>query len=96
MALGKGKYVQVEIPMSLNLPDAERMVQAATRSGRICMVTHTRCFSSPHREIRKRVQEGTFHLHHMVVGDDVTCIIPYEPRSRLRAAFFFALHRLVC
>ena len=67
MALGKGKHVQVEIPMSLNLPDAERMVQAATRSGRICMVTHTRRFSSPHREIRKRVQEGTFHLHHMVV-----------------------------
>jgi len=67
MALGKGKHVQVEIPMSLNLLDAQRMVQAATRSGRICMVTHTRRFSSPHREIRKRVQEGTFHLHHMVV-----------------------------
>ena len=31
------------------------------------MVTHTRRFSSPHREIRKRIQEGTFHLHHMVV-----------------------------
>jgi 2-hydroxy-4-carboxymuconate semialdehyde hemiacetal dehydrogenase len=67
MALGKGKHVQVEIPMSLNLPDAERMVQAARRSGKICMVTHTRRFSSPHREIRRRIQEGTFHLHHMVV-----------------------------
>src|SRR5215470_16206363 len=32
MALGQGKHVQVEIPMSLNLPDAERMVQAAMRS----------------------------------------------------------------
>ena len=31
------------------------------------MVTHTRRFSSPHREIRRRIQEGTFHLHHMVV-----------------------------
>jgi 2-hydroxy-4-carboxymuconate semialdehyde hemiacetal dehydrogenase len=31
------------------------------------MVTHTRRFSSPHREIRTRVREGTFHLHHMVV-----------------------------
>jgi len=67
LALGKGKHVQVEIPMSLNLPDADRMVQAAKRSGKICMVTHTRRFSSPHREIRRRVQEGTFHLHHMVV-----------------------------
>jgi 2-hydroxy-4-carboxymuconate semialdehyde hemiacetal dehydrogenase len=31
------------------------------------MVTHTRRFSSPHREIRRRIRDGTFHLHHMVV-----------------------------
>ena len=67
MALERGKHVQVEIPMSLNLPDAGRMVEAAKRSRKICMVTHTRRFSSPHREIRRRIQEGTFHLHHMVV-----------------------------
>src|SRR5919204_6338404 len=67
LALGKGKHVQVEIPMSLNLPDAQRIVDAAKKSGKVCMVTHTRRFSSPHREIRRRVQEGTFHLHHMVV-----------------------------
>ena len=34
MALGKGKHVQVEIPMSLNLPDAERIVAAATSVGK--------------------------------------------------------------
>jgi 2-hydroxy-4-carboxymuconate semialdehyde hemiacetal dehydrogenase len=67
MALGKGKHVQVEIPMSLNLHDAERIVDATRQSEKICMVTHTRRFSSPHREIRRRIQEGTFHLHHMVV-----------------------------
>jgi 2-hydroxy-4-carboxymuconate semialdehyde hemiacetal dehydrogenase len=67
MALSKGKHVQVEIPMSLNLPDAQRMVEGAKRSGRVCMVTHSRRFSSPHREIRRRVREGSFHLHHMVV-----------------------------
>jgi 2-hydroxy-4-carboxymuconate semialdehyde hemiacetal dehydrogenase len=67
LALAKGKHVQVEIPMSLNLPDAERMVEAARKSGKVCMVTHTRRFSSPHREIRRRIREGTFHLHHMVV-----------------------------
>jgi 2-hydroxy-4-carboxymuconate semialdehyde hemiacetal dehydrogenase len=66
-ALSKGKHVQVEIPMSLNLADAQRMADAARSSGRICMVTHTRRFSSPHREIRRRIQDGTFHLHHMVV-----------------------------
>jgi len=67
LALSKGKHVQVEIPMSLNLADAERIVDAARRSGTICMVTHTRRFSSPHREIRNRMRNGTFHLHHMVV-----------------------------
>jgi 2-hydroxy-4-carboxymuconate semialdehyde hemiacetal dehydrogenase len=31
------------------------------------MVTHTRRFAAPHREIRRRIQEGSFHLQHMVV-----------------------------
>jgi len=67
LALGRGKHVQVEIPMSLSLSDSQRMVDATKASGRTCMVTHTRRFSSPHREIRRRIREGTFHLHHMVV-----------------------------
>jgi 2-hydroxy-4-carboxymuconate semialdehyde hemiacetal dehydrogenase len=67
LSLSKGKHVQVEIPMSLNLPDAERMLDASSKSGTVCMVTHTRRFSSPHREIRRRVREGSFHLQHMVV-----------------------------
>ena len=67
LALSKRKHVQVEIPMSLNLADAEAIVDAARRSGTICMVTHTRRFSAPHREIRRRIQDGTFHLYHMVV-----------------------------
>jgi 2-hydroxy-4-carboxymuconate semialdehyde hemiacetal dehydrogenase len=67
LALGKGKHVQVEIPMSLNLPDAHRLLDAAKKAGKVCMVTHTRRFSSPHREIRRRIREGTFHLYHMVV-----------------------------
>ena len=67
MALGKGKHVQVEIPMSLNLPDAQDMLAAARKAGKVCMVTHTRRFSSPHREMKKRIREGTFHLYHLVV-----------------------------
>jgi 2-hydroxy-4-carboxymuconate semialdehyde hemiacetal dehydrogenase len=67
MALNKGKHVQVEIPMALNLADAQHMLDVAKQAGKVCMVTHTRRFASPHREIRKRIQEGTFHLHHMVV-----------------------------
>jgi len=67
LALNKKKHVQVEIPMSLSLPDARKIVDAQKQSGKYCMVTHTRRFAAPHREIRKRIQNGTFHLHHMIV-----------------------------
>lgn len=67
MALRKGKHVQVEIPMALNLTDAQHMLDVAKQAGKVSMVTHTRRFASPHREIRKRIQNGTFHLHHMIV-----------------------------
>src|ERR1051325_7710828 len=39
LALGRGKHVQVEIPMSLNLPDAERILAASKQAGKVCMVT---------------------------------------------------------
>ena len=67
LALSMGKHVQVEIPMALSLKDSQRMLDASKSAGKVCMVTHTRRFSSPHREIRKRIEDGTFHLHHMVV-----------------------------
>jgi 2-hydroxy-4-carboxymuconate semialdehyde hemiacetal dehydrogenase len=67
LALSKGKHVLVEIPMSLNLPDAERVAAAAEKAGKVCMVAHTRRFAPPHQEIRRRIRDGEFHLHHMVV-----------------------------
>ena len=67
LALRKGKHVQVEIPMALNLADSRDMEEEAKKAGKTLMVTHTRRFANPHREIRKRIQAGTFHLHHMVV-----------------------------
>ena len=67
LALRKGKHVQVEIPMALNLADAQHMQEEAQKAGKTLMVTHTRRFANPHREIRRRILNGTFHLHHMVV-----------------------------
>jgi len=67
LALRKGKHVQVEIPMALSLADSQHMLDESRKAGKTLMVTHTRRFANPHREIRKRIQEGTFHLHHMVV-----------------------------
>ena len=67
LALRKGKHVQVEIPMALSLADSQHMLDEAKKAGKTLMVTHTRRFANPHREIRRRIQDGTFHLHHMVV-----------------------------
>jgi 2-hydroxy-4-carboxymuconate semialdehyde hemiacetal dehydrogenase len=67
LALRKGKHVQIEIPMALNLRDSQEILVAARDSGKVCMVTHTRRFSSPHREIKQRIRDGRFHLHHLVV-----------------------------
>jgi 2-hydroxy-4-carboxymuconate semialdehyde hemiacetal dehydrogenase len=67
LALSRGKHVQVEIPMALNLADSERMLAASTAAGKTLMVTHTRRFSSPHREIKRKISDGSFHLHHLVV-----------------------------
>jgi len=67
LALRKGKHVQVEIPMALNLADSQHMLAEARKAGKTLMVTHTRRFANPHREIHRRIREGTFHLHHMVV-----------------------------
>src|SRR5712691_11034221 len=57
LALSKGKHVQVEIPMALNLADSERMLAASKSAGKTLMVTHTRRFSSPHREIKRRIRD---------------------------------------
>jgi 2-hydroxy-4-carboxymuconate semialdehyde hemiacetal dehydrogenase len=67
LALSKGKHVQVEIPMALSLADSQRMLAASNAARKTLMVTHTRRFSSPHREIKRRIRDGSFHLHHMVV-----------------------------
>ena len=66
-ALSMGKHVQVEIPMALNLADSQKMLDAANKAGKTLMITHTRRFAAPHREIRRRIQDGSFHLQHMVV-----------------------------
>jgi 2-hydroxy-4-carboxymuconate semialdehyde hemiacetal dehydrogenase len=67
LALRKGKHVQVEIPMALNLADSQHMLDESKKAGKTLMVTHTRRFANPHRDIHKRIRDGTFHLHHMVV-----------------------------
>lgn len=61
------KHVFVEIPMALNLADSERLAALARVSDRVCMIGHTRRFGPPHREMRRRIRDGSFRLQHLVV-----------------------------
>lgn len=57
-ALAAGKHVLVEKPLAGNVADAEAMVAAARRAGRVLMVDHTFLFSSPVRKMKELVQSG--------------------------------------
>jgi 2-hydroxy-4-carboxymuconate semialdehyde hemiacetal dehydrogenase len=60
-----GKHVLLEIPMSLSLRDAAHITGLAEKHRRKLMVAHTmRTFSSL-KEIRRRVDEGEFRIHHV-------------------------------
>jgi 2-hydroxy-4-carboxymuconate semialdehyde hemiacetal dehydrogenase len=65
--LEAGKHVQVEIPMSDNLADAQRVVETAERTGRIAMAGHTRRFNPSHQWIHKRIQAGELKVLQMDV-----------------------------
>ncbi|MBB3139614.1 Gfo/Idh/MocA family oxidoreductase [Halomonas organivorans] len=64
--IAAGKHLLCEIPMALSLADAERIVARAEASDRVCMVAHTRRFNPPHRELKRRLAAGEFHLQHLV------------------------------
>ena len=65
--LRAGKHVQVEIPMSDNLADAERVLAAQQETGLICMAGHTRRFNPSHQWIHKRIQAGELKVQQMDV-----------------------------
>ena len=65
--LEAGKHVQVEIPMSDSLADAERLAAVAARSGRVAMAGHTRRFNPSHQWIHKRIQAGKLKVQQMDV-----------------------------
>jgi 2-hydroxy-4-carboxymuconate semialdehyde hemiacetal dehydrogenase len=66
-AMRAGKHVQVEIPAADSWADAEAVARVQRRTGRICMVGHTRRFNPSHRWIRARIQAGEFRLQHLNV-----------------------------
>lgn len=64
-ALAAGKHALVEIPLAMNLADAERVTALAERSGLRLMVAHTQRFFPALIELRRRIETGELHPHHL-------------------------------
>jgi 2-hydroxy-4-carboxymuconate semialdehyde hemiacetal dehydrogenase len=62
-----GKHVQIEIPVSDNLEDAEELARVQKETGLICMGGHTRRFNPSHQWIRKRILAGELRILQMDV-----------------------------
>jgi 2-hydroxy-4-carboxymuconate semialdehyde hemiacetal dehydrogenase len=65
--LEAGKHVQIEIPMADSLADAERIVDAAKKAGKVAMAGHTRRFNPSHQWVRKRITAGELAIQQMDV-----------------------------
>lgn len=59
-ALQKGKHVFVEKPMATNLPDADRVLEAATKSGKRLFVGFNRRFAPVYREAKRCISTKEF------------------------------------
>lgn len=72
-ALERGVHVLVEKPMALDVADAERMVEAARRTGKILTVDHNRLFDPVMLEVRRLVDGGAL--------GDIVAIESYQAGS---------------
>jgi 2-hydroxy-4-carboxymuconate semialdehyde hemiacetal dehydrogenase len=62
-----GKHVEIEIPISDSLADAERIMAVQKETGLVAMGGHTRRFNPSHQWIHKRIEAGEIKLQHLVV-----------------------------
>lgn len=62
-----GKHVQIEIPISDTLADAELLVKTQEETGVICMGGHTRRFNPSHQYIHKKIKAGELKVQQMDV-----------------------------
>ena len=65
--LDAGKHVQVEIPLSDSLKDAEAVLARQKEAGLVAMVGHTRRFNPSHQYVHKRILAGAFNIQQMDV-----------------------------
>ncbi|MFJ7746529.1 Gfo/Idh/MocA family protein [Peribacillus sp. NPDC097295] len=57
-ALEAGKHVLCEKPMATSLEDAEKMNEAAAKSGKILMIGHNQRFVPSHQKAKKLIESG--------------------------------------
>ena len=62
-----GKHVQIEIPISDSLADAEKILAVQKETGLIAMGGHTRRFNPSHQWVHKKIKAGELKLQHFVV-----------------------------
>lgn len=57
-ALEAGKHVLCEKPMATSLTDAEKMNEAAAKSGKILMIGHNQRFVPSHQKAKQLIESG--------------------------------------
>jgi 2-hydroxy-4-carboxymuconate semialdehyde hemiacetal dehydrogenase len=65
--LRAGKHVQVEIPMSDNLADAEKLLALQRETGLVGMAGHTRRFNPSHTWVHRKIVAGELKIQQMDV-----------------------------
>lgn len=93
--LAAGKHVIVEKPMSTTLADADEMLDAAEKSGRVLTVFHNRRWDRDYLMIKKFFQEGRFgslfsiDSRVMTFGPEWSTygVKEYDPQWRTKAAY---------
>ena len=62
-----GKHVEIEIPISDSLADAEKILETQRKTGLVAMGGHTRRFNPSHQWIHKKIQAGELKIQQMDV-----------------------------
>ena len=62
-----GKHVQVEIPVADSWADAAAVMETQKKTGKVCMVGHTRRFNPSHQWVSQRIGSGELSVQQMDV-----------------------------
>jgi len=62
-----GKHVQVEIPVADSWADAAAVMDTQKKTGKVCMVGHTRRFNPSHQWVNQRIRGGELSVQQMDV-----------------------------